>query len=84
MLFADDIVLIAESMSEVNAKFKQWCTSLEGYGLRLSHSKTEYLCANFSEKIHEEDVAVCVRGERGPVRLGFGIKPEPQPYIPGF
>ena len=24
------------------------------------------------------------RGEHGPVRLGFGIKPEPQPYIFGF
>ena len=28
--------------------------------MRLSRSKTEYLCANFIEEIHEEDVAVCI------------------------
>ena len=60
MLFADDIVLIAEFRYEVNVKLKQWRASLEGYGLRLSHSKTEYLCANFSEEIHKEGVSVCI------------------------
>ena len=54
--FADDIVLIAEFRSGVNVKLEQWLTSLEGYRLRLSRSKTKYLCDNFSEEIHEEDV----------------------------
>ncbi|XP_063941331.1 uncharacterized protein LOC135149533 [Daucus carota subsp. sativus] len=66
MLFADDIVLIAESRSEVNVKLEQWRMSLEGYGLRLSRSKTEYLWANFSEEIHEADVAVCIVEARVP------------------
>ena len=30
------------------------------------------------------NIALRIRGERGPVRLGFRIKPEPQPYIFGF
>ena len=66
MLFANDIVLIAESRSEVNAKLEQWRSSLEGYGLRLSRSKTEYLWANFSEGIHEEDVVICIAEARLP------------------
>ena len=62
MLFADDIVLIAEFRNDVNINLERWRTSLEGYGLRLSRSKTEYQCANFSEEVHEEDVAVCIGG----------------------
>ena len=32
------------------------------------------------------DFGACVgaRGEHGPIWLGFGIKPESQPYIHGF
>nr|XP_017228575.1 PREDICTED: uncharacterized protein LOC108203884 [Daucus carota subsp. sativus] len=40
--------------------------SLKGYGLRLSRSKTEYHWANFSEEIHEADVAVCIAEGRVP------------------
>ncbi|XP_017221151.1 uncharacterized protein LOC108197925 [Daucus carota subsp. sativus] len=36
----------------------------EGYGLRLGGSKTGYLWANFSEEIHEEEVAVCIAEAR--------------------
>ena len=60
MLFADDSVLIAESRNEFNANLEQWRASLEGYGLCLSHFKTEYLCANFSEEIREDVVVVCI------------------------
>nr|XP_017225421.1 PREDICTED: uncharacterized protein LOC108201646 [Daucus carota subsp. sativus] len=66
ILFADDIVLIAESRNDVNINLERWRTSLEGYGLRLSRSKTEYLCANFSEEVHEEDVVVCIGQARVP------------------
>ncbi|XP_063937419.1 uncharacterized protein LOC108194424 [Daucus carota subsp. sativus] len=66
MLFADDIVLIAESRNDFNINLERWRTSLEGYELRLCHSKTEYLCANFSEEAHEEEVAVCIGEARVP------------------
>lgn len=40
MLFADDIVLVAESRGEVNAKWELWRSNLESQGLRVSRSKT--------------------------------------------
>ena len=61
ILFADNIILIAdESQNEVNVKLEQWRTSLEGYGLRLSRSKTEYLCANFDRMVAMEGCYLCV------------------------
>nr|XP_017245387.1 PREDICTED: uncharacterized protein LOC108217046 [Daucus carota subsp. sativus] len=55
----------AESLYEVNVKLEQWRASLEGYGLRLSRSKTEYFCT-ISEEIHEEGVSVCIAESRVP------------------
>ncbi|KAL6569332.1 hypothetical protein OROMI_013846 [Orobanche minor] len=60
MLFADDIVLVAESRSEVNAKLELWRSRLESHGLRVSRSKTEYLWCNFSGVTNEEAVEVVI------------------------
>jgi len=49
MLFADDIVLIDETMKGVNIKLEQWRGTLEAKGFRLSGSKIEYLHCRFSE-----------------------------------
>ena len=43
MLFADDIVLVAETREEVSNKLDEWREALEGKGLRISRTKTEYL-----------------------------------------
>jgi Reverse transcriptase (RNA-dependent DNA polymerase) len=43
MLFADDVVLIDESMIGVNQKLKLWRQTLESKGFRLSRTKTEYM-----------------------------------------
>ena len=43
MLFADDIVLVAETEEEVNAKLEQWRVTLEARGLHISRSKMKYL-----------------------------------------
>ncbi|KAL6560456.1 hypothetical protein OROGR_004015 [Orobanche gracilis] len=58
MLFADDIVLVAESRREVNEKLELWRSKLESLGLRMSRSKTEYLWCNFSGENNEEAVEV--------------------------
>ena len=50
MLFADDIILAAKANEEVNARLEQWRATLEGKGLQISLSKTEYLQYNFSEE----------------------------------
>ena len=48
MLFADDIVLVAETKKELSNKLDEWREALEGKGLRISRTKTEYLCCYFS------------------------------------
>ncbi|KAL6563417.1 hypothetical protein OROGR_002376 [Orobanche gracilis] len=60
MLFADDIVLVAESRREVNAMLELWRSKLESQGLRVSRSKTEYLWCNFSGETNEEGVEVMI------------------------
>ena len=46
--FIDDIVFVAETKEEVNNKLDEWREVLEGKGLRISRTKTEYLRCNFS------------------------------------
>ncbi|XP_074342916.1 uncharacterized protein LOC141680643 [Apium graveolens] len=58
MLFAEDIVIISEKKSEINEKLEQWRVTLETSDLRVNHSKTEYMCCNFSNKLDEEGVDV--------------------------
>ena len=48
MLFADDIILVAEIKEEANSKLEDWREALESKGLRISHTKTKYLRCNFS------------------------------------
>ncbi|XP_076912830.1 uncharacterized protein LOC143571230 [Bidens hawaiensis] len=48
MLFADDIVLVAESKHSLNARLEEWRAALEDKGVRISRSKTEYLHCDFS------------------------------------
>jgi len=48
MLFADDIVLIDETIRGLNEKLERWRYSLESRGLRMSRLKTEYLRCGFS------------------------------------
>ena len=67
MLFADDIVLVAETKKEVNSKLEERMTFLEGRGWRISRTKIEYLQCNFSgtqligelEVTKGEGVAAC-------------------------
>ena len=47
MLFADDIVLVAETKDEASNKLDEWREALEGKGLRISRTKTEYLRCDF-------------------------------------
>ena len=39
MLFADDIVLVAETREEVSNKLDEWRETLKGKGLRISHRR---------------------------------------------
>jgi len=50
MLFADDIVLIGKTKEEVQRKVEKWREMLEKRGMKVSRSKTEYMCFNGKEE----------------------------------
>ena len=46
MLFADDIVICKETGKEVERRLESWRYALERRGMKVSRSKTKYLCIN--------------------------------------
>ena len=46
ILFADDIVICEETREEVEQRLECWRYALERRGMKVSRSKTEYLCIN--------------------------------------
>ena len=46
MLFADDIVICKDTREEVEWRLKCWRYALKRRGMKVSRSKTEYLCIN--------------------------------------
>ncbi|KAJ4744373.1 Retrovirus-related Pol polyprotein from type-1 retrotransposable element R2 [Rhynchospora pubera] len=62
MLFADDVVLVDESRTEVDRKLELWRRTLESKGFRLSRTKTEYMGCEFSG-IRPVDGDVCLDGQ---------------------
>ncbi|KAK3551371.1 hypothetical protein QTP70_016656, partial [Hemibagrus guttatus] len=49
MMFADDIVICSESREQVEENLKRWRFALERRGMKVSRSKTEYMCVNERE-----------------------------------
>ena len=61
MLFADDIVICEETIEKVERRLKSWKYGLERRGMKVSRSKTEYLCINGrndDETVKMEDTKV--------------------------
>ena len=61
MLFADDIVICEETREEVERRLESWKYALERRGMKVSRSKTEYLCingGNDKETVKMEDTKV--------------------------
>ena len=54
MLFADDIVLCAETSESVQEHLEDWRRVMEDSGMRVSRQKTEYLCMTQEEGVVEE------------------------------
>jgi len=44
MMFADDVVLCAETRAEVEVRLEEWRKAIEDRGLKVSRRNTEYLC----------------------------------------
>ncbi|KAK3541728.1 hypothetical protein QTP86_002117 [Hemibagrus guttatus] len=49
MMFADDIVICSESREQVEENLERWRFALERSGMKVSCSKTEYMCVNERE-----------------------------------
>ena len=61
MLFADNIVICEETREEVDRRLKCWRYALERRGMKVSRSKTKYLCVNGGndkETVKMEDTKV--------------------------
>ena len=61
MLCADDIVICEETREEVERRLESWKYALERKGMKVSRSKTEYLCingGNYDETAKMEDAKV--------------------------
>ncbi|KAK3542137.1 hypothetical protein QTP86_016465 [Hemibagrus guttatus] len=49
MMFTDDIVICSESREQVEQNLERWRFALERRGMKVSRSKTEYMCVNERE-----------------------------------
>ncbi|KAK3517800.1 hypothetical protein QTP70_018963, partial [Hemibagrus guttatus] len=49
MMFADDIVICSESREQVEENLERWRFALERREMKVSRSKTEYMCVNERE-----------------------------------
>ena len=62
MMFADDVVICAESQKEVEERLERWRRALEDRRMHISRKKTEYLCVGGGENVGE----LKMQGEKVP------------------
>ena len=64
MLFADDIVLVNETKTGINARLELWRETSEIRGFKISWTKTKYVACNFSSNRWTNGDVVKLEGQR--------------------
>ena len=59
LLYAEDLVLCGESLSDVMGKYKRWKNAVEGKGLRVNVDKTKGMQLSFGKKSSVSKVDPC-------------------------
>ena len=63
MMYADDVVLCGEASGEVEQRLEEWRVVLEGGGMRISWTKTEYKRCTHHDQDRKQRVEVRLDGE---------------------
>ena len=63
LMYADDVVLCGETSGEVERLLEEWRVALEGGGMRISRTKTEYMRCTHHDQDREQRVEVRLDGE---------------------
>lgn len=59
LLYADDLVIMAESLQELERKYTEWKKSLEGKGLRVNVGKTKVMIGDGSKPVLKSEIDPC-------------------------
>ena len=65
LLYADDLVVMADSLEECIARLKVWKEGMEGKGLRVNMKKTKFMVSEPGLDLHRDSgfpCAVCLNG----------------------
>lgn len=64
-------MLVVEGKQSLNERLEDWQAALEGKGLRISRSKTEYLYCDFSGVDHGDETLITIDGQMVPQSTKF-------------
>ena len=66
LLYADDLLIIADTLDECKKQFKRWREEMEKKGLRVNIKKTKFMCSGRGQGIQKDSgkypCAVCRKG----------------------
>ena len=59
ILYADDLVIMADSMEELEKRYKNWKSVLEDKGLRVNVGKTKYMFSDGVKNVTKSEIDPC-------------------------
>ena len=66
LLYADDLVLMSETLEDLKEKLTIWKNNIEGKGLRVNVEKTKILCSRHNSEVKSDPVkwpcSICHKG----------------------